>query len=189
MSRRDATKPALSREDRRLWDEVRRSVKPLSGHSAPSEAGLAEELRPATDTVSRGEAARKREPLPAYRPAPHKPARPSLQGIDDKTIRKLKKGRLEIDARIDLHGMAEMQAHHALHRFLDNAGRAGLRIVLVITGKGARSGGVLRNAVPRWFREPPFLAMVAACRVAHISHGGEGALYVRLRRRTDMGSR
>ncbi|MEC9344236.1 MAG: Smr/MutS family protein [Pseudomonadota bacterium] len=105
--------------------------------------------------------------------------------MDEKTARKLSKGRLPIDARIDLHGMAERQAHNALRRFLEREWHDDSRIVLVITGKGERSGGILRRAVPRWLAEPPISAIAGSWRQAHPTHGGEGALYVRLRRRPD----
>ncbi|MEZ5799506.1 MAG: Smr/MutS family protein [Nitratireductor sp.] len=124
-----------------------------------------------------------RSPLPAPYQARPKPAVSSGPGrIDDTTARKLRKGRLEIDGRIDLHGMNEFEAHERLYRFLLNEKASGSRLVLVITGKGARSGGILRNAVPRWLGEANFRPLVNGCRQAHLSHGGEGALYVRIRR-------
>ena len=83
--------------------------------------------------------------------------------------------------------MAELQAHHALQRFLERARQEDARIVLVITGKGERSGGILRRAVPRWLAEPPMSGFVGSWRRAHPTHGGEGALYVRLRRLREPG--
>lgn len=182
----------MSAEDRRLWDEVRRSVKPLS--PARKRSQVTGDVGESLADLESGTAveppapARRRAPiLPPYRPpAQEKPAG-QIATMDDKTVRKLKKGRLAIDARIDLHGMAELQAHHALQRFLERARHEDARIVLVITGKGERSGGILRRAVPRWLAEPPMSGFVGSWRRAHPTHGGEGALYVRLRRLREPG--
>jgi DNA-nicking Smr family endonuclease len=122
-------------------------------------------------------------------------------GIDGNTADRLRKGNVEPDARIDLHGMTETVAHRALLGFLRNAQRGGARLVLVITGKGARapdddapfdmeadrrSRGVLKSAVPRWLAEPAFAGLIADHRAAHRRHGGSGALYVYLRKRRDV---
>jgi DNA-nicking Smr family endonuclease len=97
------------------------------------------------------------------------------------------RGRKDIDARIDLHGMTQTRAHHALLRFLQSASGDGLTFVLVITGKGRTTGpeserGILRRQVPQWLGLPEFRSLVAGFDEAHIGHGGQGALYVRLRR-------
>jgi DNA-nicking Smr family endonuclease len=93
------------------------------------------------------------------------------------------RGKQAIDARLDLHGLTQSEAHGALLRFLRNATARDARLVLVITGKG-RGGeiGVLRRHVPQWLGLPEFRAFVIGFEDAHIGHGGEGALYVRLRR-------
>lgn len=99
----------------------------------------------------------------------------------------LSRGRKDIDARIDLHGMTQTRAHRALLRFLQNASGDGLTFVLVITGKGRAADpdsgrGVLRRQVPQWLALPEFRSLVVGFDEAHVGHGGEGALYVRLRR-------
>ena len=93
------------------------------------------------------------------------------------------RGKEPIDARLDLHGLTQAQAHSALLRFLRNANARDARLVLVITGKG-RGGelGVLKRQVPQWLGLPEFRAFVVGFEDAHVSHGGEGALYVRVRR-------
>ncbi len=93
------------------------------------------------------------------------------------------RGKEPIDARLDLHGLTQSEAHAALLRFLRNAHARDARLVLVITGKG-RGGepGVLRRQVPHWLGLPEFRALVVGFEDAHIAHGGEGALYVRVRR-------
>ena len=93
------------------------------------------------------------------------------------------RGKEAIDGRLDLHGLTQSEAHSALLRFLRNANARDARLVLVITGKGrGAEPGVLRRQVPQWLDLPEFRAMVIGFEDAHIAHGGEGALYVRLRR-------
>jgi DNA-nicking Smr family endonuclease len=96
------------------------------------------------------------------------------------------RGREPIDARFDLHGLTQEEAHVALSRFLHSASARGARLVLIITGKGGRRGeGVLKRQVPLWLALPEFRDLVIGFEEAHVAHGGEGALYVRLRRRSD----
>ena len=99
------------------------------------------------------------------------------------------RGRDAIDARIDLHGMTQSEAHDALVRFVRRAQSNGARLVLVVTGKGSgpsrdgeRERGVLRRQVPLWLALPEFRPLIVGFDEAHVAHGGEGALYVRLRR-------
>ncbi|HEX7970035.1 MAG TPA: Smr/MutS family protein, partial [Stellaceae bacterium] len=97
---------------------------------------------------------------------------------------RLRRGELGIEARLDLHGMTQEEAHRALDDFLACAQHAGRRCVLVITGKGgAGRGGILRSAVPRWLNEAPNRARLLAFAAAQPKHGGAGALYLLLRRR------
>jgi DNA-nicking Smr family endonuclease len=111
---------------------------------------------------------------------------PPLAPLGRRERSRLSRGRSEIDARLDLHGMTQMRAHHALLAFLQRAHHDGLTFVLVITGKGKVGGeaerGVLRRQVPQWLSLPEFRALVVGFEEAHIGHGGEGALYVRIRR-------
>jgi len=110
-------------------------------------------------------------------------------------MRKVSSGRVEIEARIDLHGMRQSEAHSALTRFLNRAYRDGKRWVLVITGKGApmrtayEERGVLRRNVPRWLAEPDLAPIIIGFTTAAIRHGGEGALYVHIRKRPGAPSR
>lgn len=114
-------------------------------------------------------------------------------GINGATQDRLKRGTLEPDAKIDLHGMTEVVAHRALSSFLKGARQRGNRLILVITGKGnprkeesaswmMSPHGVLKQMVPRWLNEPELAALIASVRTAHVRHGGEGALYVYLRK-------
>lgn len=111
--------------------------------------------------------------------------------MDQKRYAKLKRGRISPEARIDLHGMTIAQAHPALTGFILNAAARGLRLVLVITGKGKTKldngpiperHGVLRHQVPHWLNSAPLRGHILQISEAHISHGGQGAYYVYLRR-------
>jgi DNA-nicking Smr family endonuclease len=97
---------------------------------------------------------------------------------------KLARGHDAIDARIDLHGRTQAQAHRALRNFLLDAQATGYRYVLIITGKGRdHEQGVLRRQVPLWLEAPEFRGLVVGFDTAHAGHGGSGALYVRVRRK------
>ena len=109
------------------------------------------------------------------------PARPV--DLDRRTWLKLRRGLYPIDARLDLHGLTQDQAHDRLAAFLSGAHTRGSRCVLVITGRGARTGGTLRTMTPRWLDEAPLRPLVLTFAQARVEHGGEGALYVLLRRR------
>lgn len=121
------------------------------------------------------------------------PRPPSLAPMDDRTKRRLVRGTMAIDERLDLHGFTQDAAHAVLRRFLVTARDRGARVVLVITGKGKPSAalpgghdrGILRRAVPHWLGDPGLRDVVVGFEEAHLAHGGSGAIYVRLRRRRD----
>jgi DNA-nicking Smr family endonuclease len=168
----------LSEEDRALWESVAAQVKPLR-----------KKLRPPKNVSPPSPDA---PPAPAKSvgispPAP-KPLRvepPPLAPLGRRERTQLSRGRKDIEARLDLHGMTQSRAHRALLSFLHRASSERLTFVLVITGKGGGSDserGVLRRQVPHWLDLPEFRALVVGFEEAHIGHGGEGALYVRIRR-------
>ncbi len=118
--------------------------------------------------------------------APHTP--PDLShgraaGIDRRSAERLRRGHLPIEGRLDLHGMTQEKAAVRLADFIERAESQGKRCLLVITGKGLVSGGVLRDSVPRWLNQPPNRSHVLAFDYARPQHGGSGALYVLLKRR------
>ena len=150
---------------------------------------------------------RPRKTVPGKPDAAPKPAAPSkiqptqskLPGLDGRTSERLRRGGLEPEARLDLHGLTEALAYRTLVTFLHSAHARGLRLVLVVTGKGSkpaaddapfdlelagRARGVLKTMTPRWLKEPALAPLVADMRTAHRKHGGAGALYVYLRKRT-----
>ncbi|WGR99467.1 Smr/MutS family protein [Bradyrhizobium sp. ISRA443] len=177
-------KRALSEEERALWESVAKQVKPLRKRpvviKAPTVAA-----DPSTHHVPAKPVPVKAAPAKAA-PAP-RPHLPPLAPIGRRERAKLSRGKQEIDARLDLHGMTQMRAHRVLFTFLQRAHSDGLTFVLVITGKGKAGGldserGVLRRQVPEWLSLPEFRSLVVGFEEAHIGHGGEGALYVRVRR-------
>jgi DNA-nicking Smr family endonuclease len=179
-------KRALSEEERVLWESVAKQFKPLRKKPRAAKAqsaAAAEELSIAAKSGGL------LKPPAAARPAktarPDKP--PPLAPLGRRERSQLSRGRKEIEGRLDLHGMTQTRAHRALLSFLQRASGDGLTFVLVITGKGrasaAESGrGVLRRQVPEWLSLPEFRALVVGFEEAGIGHGGEGALYVRMRR-------
>ncbi|WP_298242296.1 Smr/MutS family protein [uncultured Bradyrhizobium sp.] len=174
---------ALSEEERALWETVAKQVKPLKKHrAAKAHAAPPAGPSPAAPASRPSAPARPVTAVPAPRVA--KPAVPPLAPLGKRERTKLSRGRSEIEARLDLHGMTQMRAHRALTGFLHRAHHDGLTFVLVITGKGRTGGesGVLRRQVPEWLSLPEFRAFVVGFETAHIGHGGEGALYVRIRR-------
>jgi DNA-nicking Smr family endonuclease len=129
----------------------------------------------------------------APKAAPAKAAKAKTGALDGNTAEKLRRGQLQPSVRIDLHGMTEAAAHRALHSFLARAQERGERLALVITGVGnpkAHEGaewmrtphGVLKEMVPRWLNEQEFAGLTSGWARAHPRHGGDGALYVYLRR-------
>jgi DNA-nicking Smr family endonuclease len=177
-------KRALSDEERALWDAVAKQTRPL--RKKPRVAKVTEELEMSAATNA-GPA----EPSPAKMLRVAKvaapPSPPPLAPLGRRERSQLSRGRKEIDARLDLHGMTQKRAHRVLWDFLRRAHADGLTFVLVITGKGKTTGagsegGVLRRQVPQWLALPEFRTMVVGFEEAHIGHGGEGALYVRIRR-------
>lgn len=177
-----------SAEEHALFEAALRDAKPLKGRGRP---------RAKTATAS------------AHKPAPARAAAPGIElppaklrtgpsGLDGRTAERLRRGDIEPQARLDLHGLTESAAHRALLTFVKGAQARGLRLLLVVTGKGGkererdapfdleldrRARGVLKTMTPRWLEEHEMAMLVADVRTAHRRHGGAGALYVYLRKR------
>lgn len=188
----------LSPEEADLWRTVARTARPLHSQKlhlpdpppAPDPPPLAH-AKPRLSPFLLGEKHRKPEQRDLA------PTLPDLLGqaplrMDAGTHAKMTRGKLQPEARIDLHGMTLAEAHPELIRFILNAQSAGLRLVLVITGKGKRREdtgpipqrmGALRHQVPHWLHLPPLGPAVLQVSEAHLKHGGGGAYYVYLRRR------
>jgi DNA-nicking Smr family endonuclease len=173
-------KRRLSYEERVLWVTVTKAIEPLR-EDARLTPDVGDDAVAATPKPIR--AARPAKTIASPPPAPPKPATPPLTSLSRRMRRSVARGKEQIDARLDLHGLTQSEAHVALLRFLRNAHARDARLLLVITGKG-RGGelGVLRRQVPQWLSLPEFRSLVIGFEDAHIAHGGEGALYVRVRR-------
>ena len=194
-------KRRLRPEELELWQQVARSAERLPGQKPLPDPGDAEAKRPPRKSAP------PRDPLPAFdlgsrsQPAPEhhdflgttsdRLSRDPVR-MDSKAFTRMKRGKLVPEARIDLHGMTIDQAHPELIRFILTSQTRGLRLVLVITGKGMREDphdpmprrrGVLKTQVPQWLRLPPAAQAVLQVSEAHNRHGGSGAYYVYLRKR------
>ena len=188
------------------WDHAAKTIEPLkraksrvrAGRDQPSDdvpARRAEETIPAASqsrTQPPPGAGKTKPPAP-----PPKKVVPPIAEFDRKNAKRLRSGRVEIEARLDLHGMRQDEAHRALRTFLLRAHGRGLRWVLIITGKGGMGGrsgvadddvipvrdrGVLKRNVPRWLAEPDLRSLIVSFTEAAAAHGGEGALYLHLRK-------
>ncbi|CAM5510112.1 putative DNA endonuclease SmrA OS=Afipia felis OX=1035 GN=smrA PE=4 SV=1 [Afipia felis] len=183
---------ALDSEERALWEVVTKQVKPLRRRRKIEKAEIAEIVAQANEGVNADQAAAPparvgTSPKQIAAAPRSKHAPPPLVALGRRERSHLARGRKEIEARLDLHGMTQARAHRALIGFLSRASDDGLTFVLVITGKGRSSAidserGVLRRQVPEWLGLPEFRSLVVGFEEASVGHGGAGALYVRLRR-------
>jgi len=194
------TRRKLRPDELDLWRQVAKTTQKLDKRPDPF---AAKSEKPVTDTARTGKTAPdtlprfdigakspRSETLPTPRSTSQRLAQDPVR-MDKKAHTRLKRGKLAPEARIDLHGMTLDQAHPALIRFVLTSYTRGLRLVLVITGKGQREDpydpmpmrrGVLKQQVPMWLRMPPVAQAVLQVTEAHIRHGGSGAYYVYLRR-------
>jgi DNA-nicking Smr family endonuclease len=175
-------KRTLSGEDRELWEQVKKSAKPLKYRRA-----AAEEIEAFEDFITPKKIGKPAKvAVPEAKPAAKSP--PSLSTFDRRTKSRVARGHIEIGARIDLHGMTLERAHRRLEKFLYDAQDNGVGLALVITGKGRGKNlsdgetGALRREVPMWLAAPRLRTLVIGYEEAAPAHGGSGALYVRIRR-------
>jgi DNA-nicking Smr family endonuclease len=178
----------LDPDERVLWETVARTAEPLRGGKAASPPADSEEPKP-----KKASASAKTPSAPATAPTPAPPPAPAkhrLEPIDRRLHTRLGRGTASVDGRLDLHGLTQREAHNKLRSFLAEAQRRNARLVLVITGKGRAERaslfedqrGVLRRSVPQWLSSPEFRVFVSGFDEAHRTHGGGGALYVRVRK-------
>ncbi len=191
-------KRKLTKEEQGLWQKISADIHPLKPKSrikieaekkthrrsraiesgADSSNSLAS-LPSAATRESEGSSTRRQETLIEGR----------MVGIDRRQAGRFKRGRMEIDGTLDLHGYTQKEAHRALLSFLTNAQKQGARCILIVTGKGTlnkgtsdREKGVLRSSLPRWLNEAPFRPLVLALEKARPQHGGDGAFYILLKK-------
>ena len=179
-------KRGLSEEERALWESVAKQTKPLRKKPRTAKAEVTPPIIDAPAVTSAAAPKLLGFAKTSRSANPEPPSAPPLAPIGRRERSQLSRGRKQIDAKLDLHGMTQTRAHGALSAFLQRARRDGLTFVLVITGKGKMGAeserGVLRRQVPQWLSLPEFRALVVGFEEAHVGHGGEGALYVRIRR-------
>lgn len=187
----------LSKEDEELWQKITQKTKPLSEKDrnryenveitvAPKAVKPKKAAKTKSQTVSAQQSGNKKS-IPKKSPPP-------LADIDRKKVRKISTDQINIQATLDLHGYRQEQAHATLRSFIRNCQSQDFRYVLIITGKGAtkkptaenhwqdREPGVLKRSVPQWLSDPDMRDYVVGYSFAHAKHGGDGALYVQLRR-------
>ena len=181
-------------DDTGLWKAVTKDVKPIKRSSPVRAKPEAARVAARPQPKKPGDAPPARPTLPARPRVPAAaPARElshgQASGVDKRTMARLRRGQLPIEAEIDLHGHTLDEAHRVLNAFIAAHAAAGRRCVRVITGKGSfrQGGGVLKTAVPRWLNEPPLQDGILAFAHARRDDGGEGALYVLLRRNRPAG--
>ena len=219
-NKKDSRPRGLSEKDRDLWDHVARNIEPLKSNRVVETGNGTNMVPPAAKPTTTMVPTRKTgKPSPPRnmsaaamakamenwsnasisgenRSNPLTPSRrENVPGLDRRSAERLRKGKMEIDGRIDLHGLTRAEAHRRLRRFVTAAQIQGKRCVLVITGKGSskqktedapfmasEKTGILREAVPKWLTAPDLRHLVIDIRAAQPKHGGSGALYVLLRR-------
>ena len=189
-------KRRLSADELEIWGRVARTARPLLTNMPPDLPDPPP--APAPKPAKKPRSGQSLRPAPSGPPPAHDLAQPLGDALasapvrmDKRQYQRLSRGKLVPDARIDLHGMTLAQAHSALTGFILRAHARGVRLVLVITGKGKRMAddgpiprrpGALKQDVPQWLRMAPLGPLVLEVREAHARHGGSGAYYVYLRR-------
>ena len=191
----------LTTEDRRIWARVSGSVTPprtrkaarvTPGAVALGDPGPAEVFEPKLigkilkappKPMPRAKPGVSEAAPPASASRPVLGARPAPSELEPRRQRRLSRERDPIEATIDLHGFGRFEAEDQLRAFLGGCQARGMRAVLVITGQGRRGGGVIRASVHEWLHAPSLRGVVSGFASAHRRHGGDGAIYVTLKRR------
>jgi DNA-nicking Smr family endonuclease len=183
-------KRPLKPEEKHIWGMVASTVHPLPGRATPvlpSPSGEGQAAPAAGVGKSRSSSdSALQPPLPhptSASPRPPSPLREGKNVIEPRRKHRIAKAREEIGARLDLHGLDQKRARGVLERFLAQAWDNGFRAVLVITGKGVQGDGILKRRAPEWLAAPHLAHIVAGISDAARHHGGEGALYVALKRK------
>lgn len=187
-----------------LWDIVSKTAKPLEGREYLYSQHLEEFLSSHEEVL---ESKKHKKPVHVHRKnhkpdvvqkVTHPPTKSQLKlnvlgmlehgdspGVDKRTAQRLKRGKMSIDAKVDLHGHSLEQAHIRLNNFVQSSFAAGHRCILVVTGKGEKNMGAIKQSVPRWLNDVPLRDKILSFSFAQIEDGGKGALYVLLKRKRD----
>ena len=206
MSKKSSKRPQLSAKDASLWNQVAENLDQVYGAKARNKLAKPVQAKtpPKTDKARTPSA-----PAPLLTPdmaerlftgtpakANQKPVPRPMVPIEKQVRRGLKRGKVGVDRQLDLHGLTQAQAHDRLVSFIAGAYRDGVKLVLVITGKGgnkdlrqaSESSGVLRQLFPKWMAERQIRDFIIGFEPAHIHHGGAGAFYVRIKNATKLKS-
>lgn len=188
----------LNPEEQALWRQLTQGIRAFRARPRPAQSSAPESARgapsPPDEPDQPPRRIKGRVPPPRPVPAPPPRVRVPVPVLDRGWERRIRAGQLQPDASIDLHGHTLASAHAALEGALTQAVAMGSRVLLVVTGKpraggaGERSGwegkgrGAIRSEIGHWLDRSPLADRIASVRVAHPRHGGDGALYVILRR-------
>ncbi len=192
---------SVTADEARLWEHATRSLEPVKAKARVVATPAVSEPMPATTQASQPSPVSRKAPGASREPSTVAPAKAKsrqpvpLAEFDRRKVRQIASGKIEVEARIDLHGSRQRDARARLRSFLLAAHAKGHKTVLVITGKGGeepadplgslmgeRQRGVIRRSVPHWLEEPDLRAVVLSYTQASPRHGGAGALYVQLRK-------
>ncbi len=185
MSKLGKSKKQLTFEDREIWGRITNTAEPLSSKQRNYTDNFLDEFEADLQKQSMSQSITKLQSssAPVFRPFEQKKPELSTEYLDNKTTRKISKGKVSIDGRLDLHGYHQQDAHHILYNYIENAYFSGKRTILIITGKGNLGRGVLRENVPKWLAGAKFRLLISGYAESHAVHGGAGAIYVKIRRK------
>lgn len=187
---KDDQKPEQKKsKDQLLWEREMSDVKPLRQNNIQVDSASSPKENQASETVSKARQSKKAAPSMVNEP---QRSVKIVSSLDRRTEQKLKRGQMNIEGKLDLHGMTQIQAYDALQSFIPQMAARNKRCVLIITGKGtSKSGqeslqnfepGILKQKTPQWLQEEPLRKYVLSVQTAQQRHGGHGALYVLLKR-------
>jgi DNA-nicking Smr family endonuclease len=185
LAKSGKSKKQLTFEDREIWGRITNTAEPLPSNEKNYSNSFLEEFEADLQKQSLRQSVTKLQSssAPVFRPFAQKKPELSTEYLDIRTTRKISKGKISIDGRLDLHGYHQHDAHHILYNYVENAYFSGKRTLLIITGKGNLGRGVLRENVPKWLAGAKFRLLISGFAESHSVHGGAGAIYIKIRRK------
>ena len=178
-------------DDRLLWEKVTQSVKRMNSQPAFQPVKHIEDTKTGSQTKSRavrsqsGQTELPKGKIATVKTSPADFRLGDMSGTDRSSARRMQRGQVPIEDRLDLHGLSQEQAHKKLSAFISRAVQQNFRHVLIITGKGRDGLGILRHKVPAWLKDAPLCHHLIAISYAQPKDGGKGALYIRLKRKRE----
>ncbi len=185
MSKSGKSKKQLTFEDREIWERITKTAEPLLSRKRNYSDSFLDEFEADLHKQSMPQSTKKLQSstAPVFRPFVQSKPEFSTEYLDTKTTRKISKGKISIDGRLDLHGYHQQDAYQILYDYVENAYFSGKRTILIITGKGDLGRGVLRENVPKWLAGAKFKLLISGFAQSHAVHGGAGAIYIKIRRK------